>query len=109
MLVDFSRPILGLDGTPLKQGEAADSPDMTLGDVAVSALLETLFVPGRREPENLPAEAKVRNAALALAIRGAGESVDVKIEDLSLLKERIGRAFTTMIVFRAFALLEDAG
>jgi hypothetical protein len=101
MKIDFATSLLDLDGQPLQDGEEA----VTLRKIAVNALLATLIVDGHT-PENLSGEAKIRNALLAEAIHTAKSAIDLKAEDVVLLKERVGRAYQPLLVMRAWALLD---
>lgn len=101
MRINFSAPIANLDGSPVMEG---DRP-MTLGNLAINALVATLQGPDG-QPEHLDGIGKVRNALLAETIFKASEPLDLKAEDIALLKERIGRAYSPLAVMRAWALLD---
>lgn len=103
MKIDFSAPILDLKGEPLTEGDVP----VTLGKLAVDALMATMIVKG--EAEQLDGNAKVRNFLLASRIFEADAPIDVNLEDANLIKERIGRAFTPLAVGRAWKLLEGDG
>jgi hypothetical protein len=98
--LDFSSPILDIDGQPV----ADQTGTLTLARMATEALLGTLMVNDR--PEQLIGEVKTRNAALALRIHAADAPIDVAIDDAAVIKDRIGRMFVPLYVMRAWALLE---
>lgn len=109
MQIDFSAPINGLDGQPIRESAGSDRP-ATLGSIAIAALLTPLPAPvgfGQQpgQPEQLDALKKVEHATLAQAIHGAGQ-LDLTVEQVASLKDRIGRMFDPLVVMRAFALLE---
>lgn len=93
MKIDLTAQILDL------KGEALDPP-MTLRDVCTMALLSTL-----RDDDKLNGPQKADLFALALRMVDATE-VDLKVEDVALLKDRIGRGYPPITVGRAYALLD---
>lgn len=110
MKINFTVKLVGLDGQPVLEKDTDGQTKMvTLATVAVNALLAPL-VDMRGQPEQLDGLTKVRHATLAESIFKATDAVDLKVEDIALIKERIGRAFAPLVVMRAWALLEgDAG
>src|SRR5262245_23377648 len=96
MKIDFSAVIKDLDGSPVKQGEK----DATLGHVACTALLASYA-----DEQNLPVEDKVRRFRLAEIAAKGGER-EVKVEDVALIKQLIGKAFAPLIVGRAYDIIE---
>lgn len=107
MKIDFSQAITSLDGTPAKADPASDEV-VTLGAVSINALLSPLSDPRTNQPESLAATEKVRYAKLAQDIFSATAPLDLKAEDIALLKERIGRGFAPLTVARAWDLLDPA-
>lgn len=105
MKIDFNQPITALDGTPAKADPSSEEL-VTLGVVAINALLSPLNDPRTNQPENLAATEKVRHAKLAQDIFSAIAPLDLKAEDVALLKERIGRGFAPLTVARAWDLLD---
>lgn len=105
MLIDFSKSITDFNGNPVKDGEGEGAKILTLSTVAINALLGTLPDQNGR-PEQLSGEGKVRHAALAQSIYNSAGDMDVKLEDLALLKERIGRSYGPLTVLRAWSILE---
>jgi hypothetical protein len=105
MKIDFSSAITELDGSLAKDGEKV----VTLATLAVNALINTLADAAGRA-EQLDAEMKVRLAKLAQDIHCAGDkALDLTVEDIALIKQRIGRAFSQVAVMRAWALLDPPG
>ena len=101
MKIDFSTPILGLDNEQVVENDEA----VTLGTLAIGALLQLLpGLDGR--PENLSATDKVHHAVLAQSIFQASAPIEVSVDDVSLLKTRIGQAFMPLAVMRAFEILD---
>lgn len=100
MLIDFTTAITNLDGEAIKDG----SGEMTLREVAISALVSTLAEPGGHAEVLQPME-KVGNARLAQTIHGA-DTVDLTAEQVALLKSRIGRAYAPVVVMRAWDILD---
>jgi len=96
MKIDFSAVIKDLDGDAVKDGEK----DATLGGVACSALLASYA-----DEQGLPAEDKVRRFRLAETAAKGGEQ-EIKVEDVALIKQLIGKMFAPLIVGRAYDLIE---
>ena len=103
MKVDFAQPIRDLGGQPLSEG----GNTLTLGTVCINSLLVTLMT--GHGPEQLDGTAKVTHATLAQTIHTAEAAVDLKAEDIALLKDRVGRACIPIVVMRAWALLDPPG
>lgn len=104
MRIDVSRPLTDLAGKPIPG--APDAPHgVTLGGVAIEALLATLL-DRAGTAEKLDGAAKVRHATLAQTIHQASGFVDLPIEDVALIKDRIGRAYAPIVVMRAWEILE---
>lgn len=106
MKIDFSAELTGLTGDPLKDETGAV---INLGMVCIHVLLTPLTDPARGQPENPPATEKVRFANLAQDIFTSTKPLDLGVEDVGLLKERIGRAFPPLTVARAWELLDPKG
>lgn len=102
MKIDFNSELTSLDGSALIDG---GSP-ITLKKVAIEALLGVMDDGGR--PERMLAEQKVRYALLAQSIFSANEPLDLQVEDIAVIKDRIGRAYAPLIVMRAWALLDPS-
>lgn len=108
MIVDFTKLILGLDGKAiLEVGETGKegSKPLTLASIAINSLLSPL-PDARGQPEQMDATSKVRFAVLAEKIFKSTGPMDVTVEDVAAIKDRIGRAFGPLPVMRACALLE---
>ncbi len=102
MKIDFSAVIKELDGSDMF-GEG--KKPLTLGTVAIEALVNVL--PDQMgQPERLSGERKVANAVLAERICLAQEPLDLKVDDVALIADRIGAIYGAVIVWRAWALLE---
>lgn len=107
--IDFSSPMLSLDGTPFRHCEK-DTPEckkpVTLAEVATGALLSPDF-PGRPPTEGME---KAKRYDLALKIYKGGKA-DVSAEDIVLLKSVIGSNpnYSPAVVGRAYELMEPKG
>ncbi|WVK90006.1 hypothetical protein [Burkholderia phage vB_BpP_HN02] len=77
----------------------SESDNLTLGEVIGQALLAM--------DKDVSGDEKYRRYKLWKVVSEGGE-VDLTIEDLALIKSRIGATFVTMVVGRAFDLLERA-
>jgi hypothetical protein len=96
MKLDFGKVLTGLDGTPIKFGDK----DATLGLIAVEALCAVY-----QDEQNLTGEEKCKRAALAeVAYKANGE--DVSVEDVTLIKKLIGKAYAPLVVKKAYDIIE---
>lgn len=109
MKIDVTRQLTELDGTPMvtgKQicqmcGQPVSKPmPMTVRLAATRALSITL-----KGEENLPGDKKVDQFHLALKI--TDEDVpDLTVENIALIKERIGKMYSQVVVGRAWEILD---
>jgi hypothetical protein len=90
MKINFDSPILGQDDKPT---------DLKLGEACAQALLADA------PDERANSASKAQRFDVWLKIKAGGE-VDLKAEEIALIKERIGTVGTTLLVGRAFALLD---
>lgn len=109
---DFRSPILGPDGktVPLCTDKTPEcEAPLTLGIVASNALFapEAPASDGLGRPTAVGADEKVKRAALALRIAGAGQ-LDLTAEETAMAKQAIGRIYAPLVVYRAWALLDPA-
>lgn len=96
MKVQLDTKILNLQGEPIKDGDG----DLTLKAVICAAMLGLL-----QEDQNADSTAKVRMFRLAQRAVDGGEQ-DISAEDITLIKQRVGKMYGALIVGRAFDLLE---
>lgn len=112
LAIDFTKPIDGPDGKPAQQcadqAKQTDCHMITLAEVASTALFTDL--PSDRDPRtgqsSMTPEQKVKNAALALQILDAKGDLKLSAEQVSLLKARVGAAYSPLTVLRAWQLLD---
>jgi hypothetical protein len=96
MKLDFGKVIVGLDGKPIKFNDR----DATLGLIAVEALCAAY-----PDEQNLTGEEKYKRAVLAeMAYKCNGE--DVSVEDVTLIKKLIGKAYAPLVVKKAYDIIE---
>ena len=95
---NFSAKILDLNGKPVVD----DGKEVTLGDVAVRALMSLA-----QDEQSLAGEEKFKRFALAMRLKDGGE-VAVSAEDIAMLKKLIGKLYTPLVVGRAFPLLDPS-
>lgn len=101
MKIDFSAILLNLQDEPLMQPvakEGEEAQPATLSWIASEALL--------RATEDKDGQKKYKLYALAMKV-GGGDEVELKAEDITLIKQKIGEQFAPLVVGRAFDLLEQ--
>jgi hypothetical protein len=101
MKLNLDQIITDLRGKPIPFKEEKDSPekDLTLRDVAQVALLNDA------PQEQLTGDQRFRLGRLAEKIHAGGE-VELKTDQIAKIKERIGKLWGTMVVTRAWSLID---
>jgi len=121
MNINMTQTLTSLTGEPLEELEKYDNekfvsteetPDenpqhlrkrkITLRSVCIGALTGTL-----EADRTMKGPDKIKQFTLAVRIQEQ-EEVDLASEDVTLLKKRIGNMYTTLVVGRAFELLDPA-
>jgi len=105
MKIDFSTPICDFDGKPLpliKEGKVVEDKTVTLATVCVEALNATF--PDERE---LDGKEKFDRFMLASKVYSGGE-IDLKVEDLAMIKKLVGKAYGPLVVGRVYELIDEA-
>ena len=97
--IDFTQTLTGLDGKPISSGDAK-STSLTLSDVAVTALESAL-----EEDKGMAGAEKFKMDELARKIYKAKSAV-LSVEDVALIKTRVGKAFSPLVVGAAWRLLD---
>lgn len=100
MKVNFSLPILDLNGAPIKEGGSDANADMTLASISCNALLAPY-----QDENNLDGAEKTKRFKLALKVNDGG-IIDLAVEDVSLLKRLIAKGYAPLVVGRAYELLD---
>ena len=97
MKIDFSKELIGYDGEPLKEGGKI----LTLAMICCNALMNQT-----EEDAKLPGEEKLRRFDLATVVYASKEPLDVKVEDISLLKTLVGKLYGPIVVGPVWKMLE---
>lgn len=96
MKIDFRKVLNDFEGKPIK----TDDGELTLERVAISALLQ----PAKDET----GENKYKKYSLMKLIHGAKEAVELKAEDIAMVKKAIGdSSFTALVTGQAWELIEN--
>jgi hypothetical protein len=96
--INFSAILLDLQDKPLMQPGDSPAP-ATLAWIASEALL--------RATDDKDGQKKYQLYALAMKV-GKGGEVELKSEDIALIKTKVGEQFAPLVVGRAFDLLEQS-
>lgn len=99
MKIDFSKQLVNLNGDVVKD-EATDKP-ISLSKVCVEALL------ANDQREVIDGTEKLKRYELAKAIH-EGKKDSLSAEEVVLLKELVGKYYTTMIVGQVIPMLDSA-
>ncbi len=92
--------IENLKGTPLTINGKENGEKATVGWACVEALLATY-----EDEKNLGGEEKIKRHKIAVKIHGKPE-VDLKAEEITKIKNLVGKAFGPLIVGRVFEILD---
>lgn len=98
MTKNLNKHFTELDGTPIK-----DEKDNTinLNIICINALMGIY-----KDEEGLSGEDKVKRWKLAQAIHNKPEEVELKSEDITLLKKLVAKAYGTAITAQTWEMLE---
>jgi hypothetical protein len=100
--INFTEALTGLDGKPIVQGDPKKAEPITLGDIAVASLENSL-----EEDRQMSGDAKFKLDTLARKIYKMKDAI-LTVEDISTIKQRIGKAYPPVIVGAAWRLLDPA-
>ena len=109
MKIDVTQQLTELDGEPMVTGRRlCPTCGQTVGEIepmtvrlAATRALSLTF----KGEENLPGDEKVAQFHLALKITDEDEP-DLRVEDVALVKERVGKMYGQVIVGRMWAILD---
>lgn len=109
MKINLDQPILDFKGNPVLIENSKDKDPLTLKSAFFTALSEPALetnAQGQNVPEQLPADQKMRMYKLCNTIINGGE-VDLSVEDIAFIKERVGKVFISPLVYgRVSEILE---
>jgi len=99
MKIDFDSVFKTMEGKDIPKVEGKEEP-FTLKDVCLSALMANFD-----DEKNLTGKDKIERYAIACKIRTGGEC-DLVVEDITLLKNLVGKLFGVLVVGQAYPMLE---
>ncbi len=94
MKIDMTQKLHALNGEILKDGEK----EVTLRDVCITALLNG-------QEESHMGDQKARRWQIAKSVK-ENDAPDIMAEDVALIKQLAGKAFTPMVIGPMYELLE---
>jgi hypothetical protein len=101
--IDFSRPIHHLDGSEIPDLDGDKTQPLTLKLCAIRSLTGAL-----KNDSNDSGVKRFERGALAYEIHKS-DSLNLSVEQISMIKERIGQAYPAVIVYRAWEMLDPSG
>lgn len=103
---DLATPMRDQNGNPIvaaKEGNSAPKP-LTLRDVCAQALLASY-----PSDEGMSGADKFKRGALGMQIAGSHDgNITLTAEEISMVKEYIGKAFGPLIIYQAWAIIDPA-
>lgn len=100
MIIDFSVTLIGIDGKPINDG----AKNVTLKDVALIALVQDSE--DTSKTEHVEQRMKRMNLAQTIYDTEDGHDLNLNVEEVALIKQRIPHFFRTPIMFAAFKAIE---
>lgn len=101
MMIFMDQAMVDMDGTVLTRQTPTGEGPYTLRAICVQALMGIFD-----DERGLSGEEKLARYELALRINKAEEPVELKAEDVALLKKLIAKGFATIIVGQAWKALD---
>lgn len=98
MLVDITKPMTNLDGKPIQQ----DGKDMLLKDVIILACLASI----EEEQKKITPDKATARWRLAMDCHLASGEVDIPIDLVKDIRERIPKLFAVVVAGQACELLK---
>lgn len=78
-----------------------DGPEVTLKSVAIAALTAIFD-----DERNLSGEEKVKRWELAMKVKNGGDLVELRTDEIVMIKKLIGKAFGPVVCGQAWQILE---
>lgn len=94
MNINFTQLVTNVDGLPLENAPS-------LKDISIQALVNPFAGDEAMQPEK-----KFNLGLLAHKIATGGDTVSISVEEVAILKDRIGRGFPPLTVFFAWNAFE---
>ena len=104
MLLHLDAPLIGYDGQAIRTSPATDAGPAKLRDVLGQTVITTSDADAK-----LTLDKKLERFRLAQAIVGAGETLDLAAEQISLLKKLVSDAWPINVVGAVVALIDPVG
>lgn len=98
--IDFTQVLSGVDGKPLQSPDAKNTKGLTLGEAAMAALVAPL-----EEDKGMAGAEKFKLEELARKVYNS-KAAHLTVEDIALIKTRIGKAYGPLVVGPAWRLLD---
>jgi hypothetical protein len=98
MKIKIDEAIKTLEGKPIKEGKEA----ITVKDILLQACTAHL-----QEDAQMQGTEKFKLYNLAQKINGQKKDIELTVEEVSLLKDRVGKAFNVLVVGQVWTALEN--
>jgi len=105
MKMDFTKSLINLDGTAMKERVASDDGKTELMEVTLGLIASNALLQGAAD-EKVDGNKKQDRWMLAARIRRAKSKVSLSIEELQTVKKLIGDTYPAAIVGPAYLMLE---
>lgn len=101
MKIDFNQPLFTLSGEPLMSvdGSGDEPSELTLRSVAFSSVLNN--------EQGMDGATKVKRYDLALRIHKSNGSLELKVDEVALVKKMIGKHMSPLVVGQAWPMLDE--
>jgi|GEM_PF-3242949 len=99
MKINLDRAILDPRGNPVRDGEG----NLTLGTVVMTAMFAQI-----PDDQNVSSDQKIKFYKLAMSASKGGVA-PFTTEELSMVKQRVGRVYGALVVGRVYEIIEGEG
>lgn len=103
MLIDTTKPIVTLDGDPIKEGDK----DVTIGTVIVNALLAQ-HMGENNQAEQVSGSEKISRWELAGRVHNADAPIDLTVEEAAKIKKLVDKTYAAPLVYAQVARAIEA-
>ncbi len=105
MKIEFAQVLCAMDGDPMQEEDPRNqgkTRDLTLGRLCINALLSEF------PNEQQSGAQKFDRFKLAMRIGNEEDPIEITAEDIALIKERVGKAYSAYAVGTVWTVLEGS-
>ena len=108
MMIDFKQKILGLKGEEIDDIIEMQTNGGTKIVLTLAAAVSQSLCYSYPSEQNISGKEKFRRAKLALEILESSGPLELKSEDVTLVKELLAKLYSPTVVYRAWQMIDPA-